>query len=495
MWKLTRRAALLGGGAALGVWGAGRFGPDLPRVEGTTSLLPTGAQGTLNDASGLSETPVFRHITLSEDVGDLLVNRLRGELDEARVSGRPVALSGARHTMGGQAIARDGHTITCANGFVEPDTANGTYRVHAGATWGQVIAALDRLGYSPKVMQSNNDFTVGATFSVNAHGWPAPHGPMGSTVRALRMVTHSGDWITCSRDENADIFGMAMGGYGLAGMITDLTVDMAPNRRLEPSFVKLNGTDLGTAFDAALADPAIDMAYGRLNVDRGRFFEEGLLITYRHATDQTDLPPATGSGRLSDISRDILRAQLGNEAVKRGRWFVESFLAPLASGGATTRNALINEPVVTLDDRDRARTDILHEYFVTPERFADFIRACQRIIPSNYQELLNITLRYVAGDRESWLSYAPVPRIAAVMLFSQEMTARAEADMARMTQALIDAVLEIGGSYYLPYRPHATGEQFLRAYPRAPEFAAFKRRIDPGLIFRNALWDRYLRTL
>jgi len=495
MWRLTRRAALLGTGAALGVWSAGRFGPDLPSLDGTASLIPGAEAGTLNDASQLSQTPVFRHITLTEDVGDLLVNRLRGELDEARASGRPVLLSAARHSMGGQSIPRGGHAITCDNGFVEPDTANGTCRVHGGARWSQVIAALDPLGFSPKVMQSNNDFGVASTFCVNAHGWPVPHGPMGATVRALRMVLQDGDWITCSRDENADIFGMAMGGYGLAGLITDLTVDMVPNRRLTPGFVKLPGRDLGTAFVSALADPLVEMAYGRLNVERDRFFEDGLLISYRPTSDQTDLPPAASSGTLSDISRDIFRAQLGNESVKRGRWFVESNLGPLVGGGAATRNSLINEPVVTLDDGDPARTDILHEYFVAPERFADFLAVCQRVIPASFQELLNVTLRFVGADSESWLSYAPAPRIAVVMLFSQEMTARAEADMARMTRALIDGALEIGGSYYLPYRLHATPDQFLRTYPRAPEFAAFKRRIDPDLRFRNALWDTCLEAL
>ena len=104
-------------------------------------------------------------------------------------------------------------------------------------------------------------------------------------------------------------------------------------------------------------------------------------------------------------------------------------------------------------------------------------------------------MRFVAEDRESWLSYAPVPRIAAVMLFSQEMTARAETDMARMTRALIDRVIEIGGSYYLPYRPHATGAQFQGAYPRAAEFAGFKREIDPAGVLRNRFWDNYLEAL
>ena len=117
------------------------------------------------------------------------------------------------------------------------------------------------------------------------------------------------------------------------------------------------------------------------------------------------------------------------------------------------------------------------------------------MIPQSYQELLNVTLRYVAADPDAMLSYAPVPRIAAVMLFSQEMTARAEADMARMTQSLIDRVLDIGGSYYLPYRLHATGTQFARAYPGATAFAAQKRALDPRLILRNALWDKYLEAL
>ena len=87
---------------------------------------------------------------------------------------------------------------------------------------------------------------------------------------------------------------------------------------------------------------------------------------------------------------------------------------------------------------------------------------------------------------------APVDRIAAVMSFSQEMTARGEADMTRMTQNLIDRMLEIGGAYYLPYRPHARQDQFERCYPRAAEFASAKRQLDPMGLLRNNLWDSYL---
>ena len=232
------------------------------------------------------------------------------------------------------------------------------------------------------------------------------------------------------------------------------------------------------------------MAYGRLNIDREGFFDDAMLVTYRPVDGE--IPPATGSGFLSKASRAIFRAQPGNEWVKRRRWGIETGIGATLAGVAS-RSSLMNEPVITLDDRDPTRTDILHEYFVAPDRFGDFIAAAKAIVLDSYQELLNITLRWVEQDTTAMLSYAPSgPRIASVLLFSQEMTTRAEADMARMTREMIDAVLAIGGSYYLPYRPHATVDQFRRCYARSADFIALKRQIDPGLRLRNAIWDRYM---
>lgn len=493
MRALSRRALLFGSGAALGAWAASRLAPWHDALDGValTSATPV---GWLNDASGLSATPIARHIVITDDPGNAAIARLRAELAEARAAGRPLCLSAARHSMGGQSIPRDGTALTWDSGRIEIDSAAQTYRAPGGARWSQVIGALDPFGLSPKVMQSNHDFGLAATFSVNAHGWPVPHGPMGATVRSFDMMLADGEIVTCSRAENPDLFGMAMGGYGLVGLILTMEIQAVPNARVTPSFGRMPGRDLVTAFDAALADPAVGMAYGRLSVGRGDFLRDGLMIAYRPDADQSDLPAAGGSGWVSHAAARIYRAQLYREPMKGLRWWTEARLNPLL-GGTATRNALMNEPVLTLDDRNDTRTDILHEYFVGHDRWSDFIDLCRDAIPSSFQDMLNVTIRHVGQDDESWLSYAPVPRLAAVMSFSQEMSVRAEADMARLTQALIERMIAIGGSYYLPYRPHAAPDQFLRAYPRAAEFAAAKRRLDPNLTLRNALWDRYLEPL
>lgn len=494
MKKISRRALVLGVGGIAGYALSRKLGPGLPVLAGTDKLTAPADPLILNDASGLSPTPIYKH-SVSTDGSDKLLETIRAALAESEQSNRSLCIGAARHSMGAQSIPRDGLAITFDNGELELDSANSVYRVHAGARWSQVIAGLDVAGWSPKVMQSNNDFGVAATYSVNAHGWPVPYGPMGSTVKAFRMVLADGSLVECSREKNADLFKHAMGGYGLLGVITDLDVEMVPNSRLIPAFEKMAAEGFSASFKKAVADPSVRMAYGRLNVERDDFFSDALLISYRDAENQQDLPAASGSGMMAHFASRIYRAQLGNETMKSFRWWNETVVGPKLGGGEVTRNSLINEPVVTLDDRNPDRTDILHEYFVGFDRFNEFLRVCREVIPASYQEFLNVTLRYVATDKESTLSYAPVPRIAAVMSFSQELTQRAESDMQRMTRALIEGVISIGGSYYLPYRPHATVKQFQRTYPGSGEFVAAKHKYDPKRLLRNNLWDSYLERI
>jgi len=279
------------------------------------------------------------------------------------------------------------------------------------------------------------------------------------------MIMPSGELLECSRTKNQSVFKHAMGGYGLIGVITDLDVEMVRNTRLFPAFLHL---------------PAERLAF---------------LRKYIESEDQSDLSELKSTGVISRLSREIYRAQLGSETMKSFRWWNETVLGPKLINGEITRNSLSNEPVKVLSDRNPYRTDIIHEYFVGFDRFDEFLEICRQVVPASFQELLNVTIRYVATDEESTLAYATSPRIAAVMSFSQEKTKRAEADMQRMTHELIERVLDIGGTYYLPYRPHATVTQFARAYSDAELFVSAKKDYDQELLLRNNLWDTYLAKL
>ncbi len=249
MKTLTRRTLLLATGAVLGAGGYRSFSNEkIPFGEPFPKGRPGGSETILNDASLLNPTPVTKHLVVSDDPAKALEDLLRSELTSARQEGRPFAVSAARHSMGGQSLARKGTVITLDQQWLEPDTSKGTYRVAAGMRWSDVIARLDRIGYSPKVMQSNNDFGVASTFCVNAHGWPVPWSAFGSTVRSLRMMQPDGSMIECSREQNSRTFETATGGYGLTGAITEYEVEMVPNRRLQPKFEIVPAKEFGSRF-------------------------------------------------------------------------------------------------------------------------------------------------------------------------------------------------------------------------------------------------------
>lgn len=446
----------------------------------------------LDDASRMNPTPVRKHLIMASDRSEAMIAALRRELEEARTSGRAVCASSARHSMGGQSLPRDGVAITLAGEALETDVARRTYKVDAGMRWIEVVRRLDERGFVPAVMQSNSDFGVGATFSVNAHGWSVPKGPFGTTVRSMRILLADGSLVECSPTKESELFNLAMGGYGLVGIVVDLEVEMLPNELLAATFVTMPTADFGKAFVRAVRQPDVRMAYGRLSVTETGFLALATMAVLKPVVPQpSPLPRMERPWMAQALARRVYRSQEGGEAFKLLRWGAEALVVPAVGMPPRTRSSILGEPVAALAGFDGSRTDILHEYFLPPDRLAEFMAFCAREIPKAEANFMNVTLRYVAEGDASVLSYAPGERIAAVMSFSQDRTPSGEADMMRLTRRLIDGALAVGGSFYLPYRLHARDEQIAQAYPRIGKFLEGKRRYDPQTAFRNAMWDRY----
>jgi len=362
---LTRRALVLGAAAGIGAL-AGRQCL-LPASDSgplfDTADTPTAPGGVvLNDASELSSTRVESHLSFTKESQTTVVEQLRSAIAEARAAGRPFIASAARHSMGGQSLAKNGTVATFDQEWLEPDAASRAYRVAAGARWSTIIAKLDAIGFSPAVMQSNNDFGVASTYSVNAHGWPVPFSGCGSTVRSLMMVLSDGSAVRCSRTENAELFRYAMGGYGLFGAITELELDMVPNQLLSPTFETMDGRELGARFVQRLKeDSTIRMAYGRMDVAIDRFFDEGLLISYRPSKDQSQIPPAplrirsivagldrTTLSQIPDVS--VVGERGGGVEIDTPRYdlFTRILVAIARQGGTITEIAGNDDIMVTV---------------------------------------------------------------------------------------------------------------------------------------------------
>jgi FAD/FMN-containing dehydrogenase len=157
------------------------------------------------------------------------------------------------------------------------------------------------------------------------------------------------------------------------------------------------------------------------------------------------------------------------------------------------RNHEASLDTAMLEPRTRSMsTYLLQEFFIPEEKFLPFARRMAGVLKAHRVNALNVSIRHSPADKTSLLAWAPQEVFAFVLYYKQRSTKAASREVRAWTRELIDAALDNGGRYYLPYRLDATREQFSRAYPEAAEFSALKARVDPGKRFRNLLWDAYL---
>jgi len=454
-------------------------------------LIPPPA-GYRDDVSRLNQTSIGEVVDVAPHLAQA-VTQLRPLLAEARRKHLKVSLSGARHSMGGHTLYPGALVLNMLPlADMELDPSTGILTVGAGCLWSQVLPYLDQRGRSVWIMQSDDNFSVGGSLSVNCHGWQPNRPPIASTVKAMTVMKADGSVLRCDREHNRELFSLILGGYGLFGIILQVELETVPNELYELETETLPASQYAAEYERKVGgDPSVGMAYGRLGVVPGRFLEEAILSLYRPAEPQPAQLPALKADKEDWIKRLIFRGSVGSAFGKQLRWVLEKALGEHLAQKSMTRNQLENSDASFFMNRSRNQTDILHEYFLPPDKFPEMLERMREIIPKYRGDLLNVTVRQVLKDGDSFMDYARGERLALVLFFNQPMGADAEERMGAMTRELIDAALALGGTYYLPYRLAATQEQFERAYPMARRFFELKRKYDPEGLFQNEFNRKY----
>jgi FAD/FMN-containing dehydrogenase len=459
-----------------------------------SSALQDAPVGT-NDASRLNENHPAQVVEIAAEPA--AAERQLAELvRRAAAQGSHVSISGARHSMGGHTIYPGAIVLDMLPfNHLSLDAAKQILTVGAGARWSEIIPYLDQRGFSVSIMQSNNDFTVGGSLSVNCHGWQNDSPPIASTVESFRLLTASGAVLRCSRTENPRLFSLVLGGYGLFGVMLEVNLRVVPNEFYEAAAVPVAPADYSRVYHELTRNQRnVGMAYGRISVAPGSFMSEGLITLLKRRTVARPAVNTLSDAKPFFLKRVVFRAGVESGYGKGLRWWLEKRMGE-TGGALLSRNQIMNEPSAVYATRDPETTDILHEYFIPGGRLGEFVEKSRPVFLRYRPELLNITVRNVEPDHDSFLRYADQEVFGLVLLFHQKRTPAADAAMQDLTRELIDVALACGGRYYLPYRLHATEEQFLRAYPQAREFVAQKLRYDPAGIFENEFYLKYGKPL
>lgn len=441
---------------------------------------------TINDVTQLNRIPVFSIVTptSTEDVVEVLT---RTDL--------PVSVGGGHFSMGGHTASPNTLHLDMRqmNRVLRFDPQAGVIRVQSGIRWCDIQRFIDPHGFAVKIMQTYANFTVGGALSVNAHGRYMGLGPVVLSVRTITLVLANGEVIEASRTQNAVLFNAAIGGYGGVGIIVEAELVLARNTRVARSDKKMNAAQYKAWFDANVRSHE-DVVFHNFDL-YPPYYTHGRAVSWT-VTDA----PATAP-RLQPLSRGFWIAKYLLWAITEtplGKFRREYLYDPLLHLGTKVhwRNYEAGYDVAELEPVGRSRrTYVLQEYFVPADALGEFAQTMGAILAKHKVNVVNISVRHALGDNQTVMAWARGETFAFVLYYKQRTRESAKARVAVWTRELIDAVLAVGGTYYLPYQLHATEEQFHRAYPRAREMFAMKAELDPRYRLRGALWDRYYAPL
>lgn len=432
---------------------------------------------------------------VAEVVSVASLTDVRAALERARVAGRPVAIAGGRHAMGGQQFCSAGVLLDTRrlDRVLSLDLDRGTIEVEAGIQWPALARALQDAPLTFAQKQTGaNDLTLGGAVAANVHGRGLALRPFVADVESLTVVGADGVVRRCSRTEHRELFRLVCGGYGLFGVVYSVELRLVPRRTLERVVELRTADDLADAFAARIADGFL---YGdfQFAVDaRSRdFLHRGVFSCYRPVEDRP-LPPEQRVLSPGDW-RTLLRLA-HTDKTTAFELYAAHYLATSGQLYASDRHQLA-QYVDGYHEHVGPGSEMISELSVPRARLADFLAAAARELRRSDANVVYGTVRLIERDDESLLAWAREPWACTVLNLHVEHDRAGVERAAAVFRRLNDLALERGGTFYLTYHRWTTAEQLLRAYPNLREFLAAKEAHDPDGVFQSE-WYRWLvRTL
>lgn len=404
----------------------------------------------------------------------------------------PISIGGGRYSMGGQTAYEDSLHIDMRkfNKILHLDKEGKTITVQTGASWRDIQEYIDPYGLSVKIMQSYSNFTVGGSLSVNVHGRYVGEGPIINSVKSFKILLANGEEKTANKYHNKELFYSAIGGFGGIGVITEVTLNLTDNVKLERITNNVLTSEYLNYFKENIrSNNKVIMHNGVLYPPH---YEDIVDVSY-YKTDKE----LTISDKMIEREKEYFWGPKVIDFVAAsnlGRLIRKNIIDPLiySTDKVVWRNWEASLDVAELEPSSRVNnTYVLREYFVPINKFEPFIEDMKQVFNKNQVNVVNVSIRHAHAAPENYLSWARNEMFAFVVYYRQGTDELAIENVRNWSIEMIDVAIKYGGTYYLPYQVFASSEQFKLAYPNSSKFFAAKRLYDPEYRFRNKLWEKH----
>ncbi len=432
----------------------------------------------------------------------------RSAIKAAQKERRAVCIAGGRHAMGAQAFATGGVLIDIRklNRVLGFDAAKGLIEVESGMQWPQLMDYLTSTqrgrgkpwGFAQKQTGADR-LTMGGCLSANVHGRGLTLPPFVSDVESFKLLDARGELVNCSRTENPELFRLAIGGYGLFGLIYSATLRLVPRRKLRRVVEVRDIEGVPAAFAGRIRE---GYSYGdfQYSIDEKSddFLRKGVFSCYQPVADTMPMPETQKELSERDWV-DLLHLAHASKAevFKRYAGYYLSTNGQIYWSDEHQMSIYPDYYHRELDKKLKSRhkaTEAITEIYCEREALGRFMADVREDARKNQVNIIYGTVRLIEQDKESFLAWARKPYACIIFNLHVVHTPEGIRRSADAFRRLIDIGLKYGGSYYPTYHKYATRRQVEACYPQFSEFLKLKRKYDPGEAFQSD-WYRHYKKM
>jgi L-gulono-1,4-lactone dehydrogenase len=415
------------------------------------------------------------------------------EIREVRFPRTPedvvAAVERARETRSTVKMVGTGHSFTAiaapGDVMLRPDRLSGivgvdrdamTVTAYAGTPLNVLNAELEARGLSLHNMGDIAEQTLAGAVSTGTHGTGGVTAGLAAQLAAFELVTGTGEIVSASPSENADLFDLGRVGLGALGILTTVTFAVEPLFLLEAHEQPMSWDEALGSFDAMVAESHHCDLYWFPHTDR--------MLTKRNTRLAADVAEAEPVGRL------------------RG-WVEDDVLSNTVFGALTAaanRAPAIIPRMNQLSARAlsaRTYSDVAHRVFTSPRRVV--FREMEYAVPrAAGLEALREARRVV--EASDWRISFPV-EIRVARADDVALSTAYDRDSLYLAfhthhrsdwcthRAYLEAMEAIARAH--DGRPHwgklhtRSAADLAPAYPRFSEFLSLRDRLDPDRLFAN----------
>jgi L-gulonolactone oxidase len=401
---------------------------------------------------------------------------------DARAGGEAFICYGLGRSYGDVCLNENGRLIVTdmLDRIIHFDRERGTLRAEAGLTLDRMLRVTVPAGWFAPVVPGTKFVTLGGAVANDVHGKNHEHvGTFGEHVTAIGLARSSGETLTLSRTENAELFAATIGGLGLTGVILWVELELEPIRSSMIDSETFALADLGEFFKRAEESREwpytvawIDClakggATGRGYFTRGRHAETGGLKV--HGSPRIGVPLDAPGFLLNAHTIALFNTLYRNRPFMYGARTVhyEPFLFPL-------------DAIAGWNRLYGSRGFFQHQSAIPAAAAYDTVRRLLELTAELGEGSFLLVLKLFGEKRSPGVLSFPLPGATLALDFPNKGDSTR-----RLLDRMADAVLAAGGRLYPAKDATMSGAAFRAGYP---DWRKVEAQRDPAIM--SDFWRR-----